>query len=63
MTSRTTLPLLAVILASGADLDRGFLDVEVVEDQGPEFATLLEQRFAAGEVVAAPPRGRLIPLT
>jgi 2',3'-cyclic-nucleotide 2'-phosphodiesterase (5'-nucleotidase family) len=48
-------------LASGADLYSGFLDAEVVEAEGAEFADLLMARFAAGEPVAAPQGGRLIP--
>ena len=49
-------------LASGADLYSGFTDAKVVVNDGPEFADLLEARFAVGEPVAAPPRGRLIPV-
>jgi len=48
-------------LASGADLYTGFLDAEVVDAQGPEFADLLVERFATGEPVAAPEGGRLTP--
>jgi 5'-nucleotidase/UDP-sugar diphosphatase len=50
-------------LASGADLYSGFLDAEIVQAQGPEFAELLVARFAAGEPVAAPEGGRLILLS
>jgi len=50
-------------LASGADLYSGFLGAEVVTPQGPEFADLLVARFAAGKPVAAPPGGRLIPVS
>jgi 2',3'-cyclic-nucleotide 2'-phosphodiesterase (5'-nucleotidase family) len=49
-------------LASGADLYRAFTEARVLVDDGPEFADLLEARFAAGEPVSAPPRGRLIPV-
>jgi len=49
-------------LASGADLYSGFLDAEVIEAQGPEFAELLEAHFASGEAVAAPAGGRLVPV-
>ncbi len=49
-------------LASGADLYSGFTGAKVVVEDGPEFAELLEQRFAAGELVAVPKRGRLIPV-
>jgi 2',3'-cyclic-nucleotide 2'-phosphodiesterase (5'-nucleotidase family) len=48
-------------LASGADLYTGFLDAEVVEAHGPEFAELLVAHFAEGQVTA-PPGGRLIPV-
>ncbi len=48
-------------LASGADLYSGFVGAKVVVDDGPEFSDLLVQRFTAGEAVAPPPRGRLIP--
>ncbi len=47
-------------LASGADLYRGFLDAEVLEAEGPEFAMLLEQHFARVEPVPAPEGGRLV---
>ncbi len=47
-------------LASGADLYSGFTGAKVIEGEGPEFAELLEARFATGEQVAAPPGGRLI---
>jgi 2',3'-cyclic-nucleotide 2'-phosphodiesterase (5'-nucleotidase family) len=49
-------------LASGADLYSGFLDAEVIIAQGPEFAELLESRFAEGDSVPEPEDGRLIPL-
>ncbi len=49
-------------LASGADLYSGFLDAEVIEAEGPEFAGLLMARFAAGEPVATPTGGRLTPV-
>jgi 2',3'-cyclic-nucleotide 2'-phosphodiesterase (5'-nucleotidase family) len=49
-------------LASGADLYSGFLGAEPIETDGPEFAELLLARFAAGDPVAAPHGGRLIPL-
>ncbi len=49
-------------LASGADLYSGFTGARVVRGEGPEFAELLEARFAGGEPVAAPLPGRLIPL-
>ena len=49
-------------LASGADLYSGFIGAKVVADDGPEFSTLLENRFARDQVVAAPERGRLIPV-
>ncbi len=49
-------------LASGADLYSGFLDAEVIQAQGPEFAELLVAHFATGEPVAAPIGGRLNPL-
>lgn len=49
-------------LASGADLYSGFTAAEVVIDDGPQFADLLEAHFAAGEPVSAPSRGRLIPV-
>ena len=47
-------------LASGADLYSGFQGASVIRGEGPEFAELLEARFRADEVVAPPPRGRLI---
>ena len=49
-------------LAAGADLYRGFTEARVVSDDGPEFAELLEARFASGDAVSPPPRGRLIPV-
>jgi 5'-nucleotidase/UDP-sugar diphosphatase len=49
-------------LASGADLYSGFTGAKVIRGEGPEFAELLEARFATGEAVAAPPGGRLIPI-
>jgi 2',3'-cyclic-nucleotide 2'-phosphodiesterase (5'-nucleotidase family) len=49
-------------LASGADLYAGFLGAETIDGDGPEFAELLLERFAAGEAVAAPEGGRLIPV-
>jgi len=49
-------------LASGADLYSGFLGAEVIEAKGPEFAELLVAHFASGEAVAAPVKGRLIPV-
>jgi len=49
-------------LASGADLYSGFLGAEIIVAKGPEFAELLEAHFAAGEAVAAPAGGRLIPV-
>jgi len=49
-------------LASGADLYGGFVAAEVVVDDGPEFAELLERHFALGEAVGPQPRGRLIPV-
>ena len=49
-------------LASGADLYSGFVEAEVVIDDGPRFADLLEKFFTETETVAAPPRGRLIPV-
>jgi 5'-nucleotidase/UDP-sugar diphosphatase len=48
-------------LVSGADLYSGFTGAKVIRGEGPEFAELLEARFATGEPVAAPPGGRLIP--
>jgi len=47
-------------LVSGADLYGGFSGAKVVRGEGPEFADLLEARFAAGDPVVAPPGGRLI---
>ena len=49
-------------LASGADLYSGFTGAKVFRGEGPEFAELLEARFATGEPVSAPPGGRLIPV-
>jgi len=49
-------------LASGADLYSGFTGTKVIRGEGPEFAELLEARFATGEPVPAPPGGRLIPI-
>ena len=49
-------------LASGADLYSGFTGAKVVVEDGPEFAELLEARFAAGAPVVPPPGGRLIPV-
>ena len=49
-------------LASGADLYSGFIGAKVIRGEGPEFAELLEARFATGEPVTAPPGGRLIPV-
>ena len=49
-------------LASGADLYTGFTQARVAKPDGPEFADLMEARFAAGGPVPVPPRGRLIPL-
>ena len=49
-------------LVSGADLFSGFTGAKVIRGEGPEFADLLEARFATGEPVAAPPNGRLIPI-
>lgn len=49
-------------LASGADLYSGFTEGEVVIDDGPQFADLLEKYFAETVTVAAPTRGRLIPV-
>ena len=49
-------------LASGADLYNGFTGSKVIRGEGPEFAELLEAHFAAGDLVAAPPTGRLIPV-
>jgi 2',3'-cyclic-nucleotide 2'-phosphodiesterase (5'-nucleotidase family) len=49
-------------LASGADLYSGFVAAEVIDADGPEFAELLEARFARGDAVAAPAGGRLIPI-
>jgi 2',3'-cyclic-nucleotide 2'-phosphodiesterase (5'-nucleotidase family) len=49
-------------LASGADLYSGFTGAKVIRGEGPEFAELLEARFATGEPVTAPPGGRLIPI-
>ena len=48
-------------LASGADLYGGFTKAKVIVDDGPEFSTLLENRFARDRIVASPERGRLIP--
>jgi 2',3'-cyclic-nucleotide 2'-phosphodiesterase (5'-nucleotidase family) len=50
-------------LASGADLYSGFLGAETIDADGPEFAELLLGRFAMGEPVARPERGRLIPVS
>jgi 2',3'-cyclic-nucleotide 2'-phosphodiesterase (5'-nucleotidase family) len=49
-------------LASGADLFSGFTGAKVIRGEGPEFAELLEARFATGGPVPAPPGGRLIPV-
>lgn len=49
-------------LASGADLYSAFAAAKVMADDGPEFVDLLEARFGMGEPVAAPARGRLIPV-
>ncbi len=49
-------------LASGADLYSGFVGAEVLDSHGPEFAELLEARFAEGEPVSAPLDERLIPV-
>jgi 2',3'-cyclic-nucleotide 2'-phosphodiesterase (5'-nucleotidase family) len=49
-------------LASGADLFSGFTGANVIRGEGPEFAELLEARFATGEPVTAPSGGRLIPV-
>ncbi|MEN8164988.1 MAG: bifunctional UDP-sugar hydrolase/5'-nucleotidase [Acidobacteriota bacterium] len=49
-------------LASGADLYTGVIEAEIVIDDGPQFASLLEVFFAENGSVTAPIRGRLIPL-
>ena len=49
-------------LVSGADLYEGFTGARVVVADGPEFADLLEDRFASGIAVPVPPRGRLLPV-
>ena len=49
-------------LASGADLYTGFIGAEVLQSGGPEFAELLEARFAGGEPVTAPIDERLVPV-
>ncbi len=58
--------LVSVIVAAGGiacnrlpNFDSEVQNREVVDADGPSFASLLEERFAGGEVVAIPPRGRL----
>jgi len=49
-------------LVSGADLFSGFTEAEITNDEGPDFASLLEEYFSRKKEVGVPVRGRLIPV-
>jgi len=48
------------IMAQGGDLYRTFLDANIINEQGPAFAKVLLDYFAAKDMVVHPERGRLI---